>query len=127
MYPVTITLDDAIAGDRWHGIASIGPVLFSGSQPTFPLARVRMQFRRGGRVAGLTLDSEPSPDRDAQISISSAETWLVHLPELKPLPLPPGLWEWDLEFYPSDSPDAPMTLFQGVLHVKKDTTRPPFN
>jgi hypothetical protein len=125
MYPATITLPDAIAGDRWHGIASIGPVLISGSQPTFPLERVRMQFKRG-RVVGMTLDSAESPDRDAEILISNADTWLVHIPEIKPLQLSPGRWEWDTEFYSSDSPEAPLTLYRGTLVVSKDTTLPHF-
>lgn len=120
MTPVTITLDPAVRGDKWQGIAAIGPVLMDAAQPTFPLARIRMQFRRAGRL-GMTLDSDGG-DGVYPITISNATTWLAHIPEVQPLPLDAGTWEWDMEFYAGED-TAPLTLYAGSLTVTPDATR----
>ena len=119
--PVNITLADAKRGDRWQGISSIGPVLVNGAAPATPLTRVRIQFRKSGKL-GITLDSEES-EGVHPIEISDAETWLIHIPEIQPLPLSPGLWDWDAEFYEGDDV-APQTFYEGTMLVVEDITKP---
>jgi hypothetical protein len=119
--PIKVDLEPAVRGDKWQGVASIGPVLINDEQPTFPLARIRVQFRRAGKL-GMTLDSAPA-DGEFPITISNAETWFAYVPEIQPLPLDAGDWEWDMEFW-ADGDDAPLTFYYGVLKVTTDQTRP---
>jgi hypothetical protein len=116
--PIQIDLSPTTAGDKWQGIAAIGPVLINGAQPAFPLSRVKMQFRRGGRL-GATFDSEPG---GLPIAISNATTWLAHIPESQPLPLEAGVWQWDLEFW-QGTDAAPLTFYRGTLTVMPETTK----
>lgn len=123
--PITIQLPPAVRGDKWHGIPTIGPVLVRenaedpGTAPSFPLSRVRMQFRRNG-VLGMTLDSDGSGDYPIQIS--NAATWLVHFPEIQPLPLDAGIWQTDVEFW-EGTDTAPQTFYKASLTVTQDITR----
>ena len=117
MIPVTIELQPAKHGDKWQGIVSIGPVLFNGQQPTFPLSRLRLQFWKDGEL-GMTLDSNVA-GRDGPVVISNATTWLAHIPALQPLPLTVGNWEWTAEFYEGND-TAPQTYYDGVLTVTND-------
>jgi hypothetical protein len=117
--PIQIDLAATTAGDKWQGIAAIGPVLINGLQPAFPLSRVKMQFRRGGRL-GATFDSEPGDSYP--ITISNAETWLAHVPEVQPLPLEAGSWQWDMEFF-TGSDTAPLTYYRGILTVLPEITK----
>lgn len=120
MSAANITLQPAIRGDKWQGIAAIGPVLISGAPPAFPLTRIRMQFRRFGRV-GMTFDTVPG-ENSYPIQISNPATWLAHIPEVSPLPLEVGGWTWDMEFW-QGSDAAPQTLYAGTLTVLADQTR----
>ena len=120
MTSITIQLEPAVRGDKWQGIPAIGPVLINGVAPTFPLSRLRMQFRKAGKL-GMTLDSVPG-EGIYPIQISNAATWLAHIPVVQPLPLDAGDWEWDLEFY-AGTDTAPLTLYKGVLSVTQDQTR----
>jgi hypothetical protein len=119
--PVFIQLQPAVHGDKWQGIAAIGPILINDSQPAFPLSRIRMQFRQAGKL-GMTLDSEPGAGV-YPIEISDDTTWLAHIPEVQPLPLGIGRWEWDMEFWAGDDA-APLTLYYGTLRVTNDQTKP---
>jgi hypothetical protein len=118
--PVNAPLQPTVRGDKWQGIAAIGPVLINGLQPTFPLARIRAQFRRNGQL-GMTLDSNGSGDYP--IVISNADTWFAHVPEIQPLPLDAGTWQWDMEFW-AVGDAAPVTYYAGTLSVTNDITRP---
>jgi hypothetical protein len=118
--PVEAELAHLTAGDRWQGIAAIGPVLIDGGTPASPLARVRMQFRRGGRL-GAALDSEPGGD--FPIVISNAATWSAHVPPSGgTLPLETGSWQWDAEFWQGDDL-APLTLYRGIMVIGPKITR----
>lgn len=123
--PVQINMLATTAGDKWHGIPTIGPVLIRenqddpGTAPSFPLSRVRMQFRRNGQL-GMTLDSNGSGDYPIQIS--NAATWLVHFPEIQPLPLGAGIWQTDVEFW-EGTDTAPQTFYKATLIVAQDITR----
>jgi hypothetical protein len=118
--PIPIELSPTTAGDKWQGIASIGPVLVNDLTPAEPLARIRMQFRRLGEL-GTTFDSEPG-DNTFPIVISNAATWLAHIPEVQPLPLAAGEWKWDMEFWAGDDA-APLTFYRGVLDVQNEITQ----
>jgi hypothetical protein len=118
--PTLIEFSPAITGDRWQPLASMG-IQIGGVAPTFPLLRVRMQFRLAG-VLGMTLDSEDVPDRDFTIIISSSENWLIHFPVVAPLPLTPGRWDWHMRFFSTESPNEPITYFMGGLIVQKSPT-----
>ena len=120
MTPITINLEPAVRGDKWQGIPTIGPVLVNGVAPTLPLARIRMQFRKAGKL-GMTLDTQPG-EGIYPIQISNAATWFAHIPKVQPLPLESGDWEWDMEFY-EGTDTAPLTFYEGVLVVKPDKTR----
>jgi hypothetical protein len=117
--PIQIDLAATTAGDKWQGIAAIGPVLINDAQPEFPLSRVKMQFRRGGKL-GVTFDSESGDS--LPIVISNATTWLAHVPEVQPLPLETGTWQWDMEFWQGDDA-APLTFYRGVLTVLPQITK----
>jgi hypothetical protein len=117
--PVEAELAHLTFGDRWQGIAAIGPVIIDGSQPAAPLARVRMQFRRGGRL-GATFDSEPG---GLPIVISNAATWSAHVPPNGgTLPLEAGAWQWDAEFW-AEGDTAPLTLYRGSITIGWKITR----
>ena len=117
--PVEAVIAGITQGDRWQGIAAIGPVLIDGGTPASPLARVRMQFRRGGKL-GVTLDSQSG---DFQIIISNPETWLASIPPNgRSLPLETGSWQWDAEFWQGDDL-APVTLYKGTMVIGPKVTR----
>jgi hypothetical protein len=109
-----ITFSPAFVGDKWGG-QSIGPVTIDGAQPTFPLARVRIEFTRNG-LAGMTLDSDGSGDY--LISIADADTWFFYLPTIEPIPLGAGIWKGIVRFYDTDS-TSPKTLLYGDLIILK--------
>jgi hypothetical protein len=117
--PIQIDLSPTTAGDKWHGIASIGPVIIDDAQPALPLTRVKMQFRRNGRL-GATFDSKLG--NSFSIVISNATTWLAHIPESQPLPLEAGVWQWDMEFW-AGTDAAPLTFYRGPLTVMPETTK----
>lgn len=121
MTPVTINLEPAVRGDKWQGIHTIGPILVNDAQPTFPLSRVQMQFRKGGAL-GMTLDSQPGAGIHP-IIIANAATWFVQIPAVQPLPLSPGDWQWDIQFW-EGADTAPQTFYRGRLSVEPDVTRP---
>lgn len=109
-----ITFDPAFVGDKWGG-DSIGPVTFDGANPTFPLARVRIEFTRNGSL-GMVLDSNGTGDYP--ISIADAATWFVYLPTIQPIPLDAGIWKGLVRFYDTDS-TSPETLAYGDLIISK--------
>lgn len=116
---VKINLAPVKRGDKWRGVPTIGPVLVNGIVPSFPLARVRAQFKRSGQL-GMTLDSNGNGDHP--IVIHTPETWFASIPPIQPLPLGAGSWEWDMEFY-AEGDTAPETYYYGVLEVITDVTR----
>ena len=118
--PVEAELAHLTQGDRWQGIAAIGPVIIDGSQPASPLSRIRLQFRRGGRL-GVSLDSESGGD--FPIVISNATTWAAHVsPNGRTLPLEAGSWQWDAEFW-AEGDTAPVTLYRGTITIGPKITR----
>lgn len=110
--PASFTLTPAVVGDKWGGQA-IGPVMNNGVLPTFPLARVRFEFFRRCEV-GMVLDSDGSGDY--LIDIASPATWFFYLPEIQPIPLADGGWNWSAKFY-EEGATSPQTLIYGVLTV----------
>jgi len=119
-YTVTIALPDHKRGDRWPGIASIGPVLINGLQPENSLLRVRMHIKLSNVIYKLDSDAGQSPD--APIVISNATTWAVNIPEIETFLPSNGRWMWDMEFYESGK-TSPLTLYKGFLSVATDITR----
>ena len=107
-------------GDKWPGIASIGPVIINGSQPAATLARIRMHFKKDTLVYKFDTDAT---DRDAPITISNATTWEATVPEDNTGNFcnEAGEWAWDMEFYETGSA-APLTLYKGIICVNPDTT-----
>ena len=85
-YAVEIGLGDHRRGDRWPGIASIGPVTINGAAPVDLLARVRMQFRHVGGSKVFRLDSELGAPADAHVVIDDAAS-----DPLSPLPVVEGV------------------------------------
>jgi len=120
-YTVKIDLLDHKRGDRWPGIASIGPVLINGSQPAATLTRVRMHFS-GPSGQKFKLDSATDPAPNAPIVIDNATTWAVHIPEVENFLSVTGKWSWDMEFYQSGN-TSPLTLYKGDLTVGQDITK----
>jgi hypothetical protein len=121
-YTVTITLPEHVRGDRWVGITQIGPVLINGAQPAATLARVRMHLAHQATGAVFTLDTDPSADPDAPITITNATTWVAVIPEVQEFVEKAGQWIWDMEFHQTGSA-GPLTLYSGVLQVNEDITR----
>lgn len=119
-YTVEINLPDHKRGDRWPGIAAIGPVIINGSQPENSLLRVRMHLKLGSVTYRLDSDAGQSPD--APIIISNATTWAVNIPEIETFLPSNGRWGWDMEFYETGK-TSPLTLYKGVLLVATDITR----
>jgi len=119
-YTVNIDLPDHKRGDRWIGIAAIGPVLIDEETPENELVRLRMQFRRVRGSEVFTIDTQGSPDAPAVID--DAETWEAHIPEIQSFLSLAGKWEWDMEFYEHGKAN-PLTLYKGVVTVHADTTR----
>ena len=119
-YTVTINLPDHKRGDKWLGIASIGPVLIDGAQPAAALSRVKMNFRHSkGTIYRLDTDATL---RDAPIVISNATTWAANIPAVQSFLPVAGVWNWDMEFYAAGD-TAPLTLYQGAMTVHDDITR----
>jgi hypothetical protein len=120
-YTVKIDLPDHKSGDRWPGIASIGPVVINGSQPASPLTRVRMHC-----VSFLgekyKFDSDAGQSPDAPIIIVSAQNWTIRIPEVENFPADAGKYSWDMEFY-QQGKTAPLTLYKGDITITCDTTR----
>lgn len=125
MIPATVELEPHTRGDRWQGIATIGPVTATdgaGGEPApigGTLVAARLQFRRDGEL-GHTLSTAPAFG-EGTIAIVDAATWELSIPEQE-LPLHAGIWRWDMEFTDSGSP-LPRTLYQGTLEVRPDVTR----
>ena len=118
--PVEAVIAGITQGDRWQGIAAIGPVIIDGSQPASPLSRIRLQFRRGGRL-GVSLDSQPGGS--FTIVISNAESWSANIPPNGgSLPLETGTWQWDAEFW-GEGDAAPLTLYRGTVVIGPKVTR----
>lgn len=117
---IRVKLEPAKRGDKWQGIPTIGPVTVNGSPPTFPLSRIRAHFRKSG-VVGMMLDSHGEAGSHS-IIITNADTWLAHVPEIQPLPLDSGDWEWDMEFWEGND-TAPQTFYSGTLRVTNDVTK----
>lgn len=120
-YTVEIALLDHKRGDKWPGIAAIGPVLINGSQPAATLARVRMHLQHSGGTK-YKLDSDAGQSPDAPIVIDNAITWAASIPEVASFVPISGRWTWDMEFYATGD-TAPLTLYNGVLAVTNDTTK----
>jgi hypothetical protein len=121
-YTATVNLPDHKLGDRWVGIAQIGPVTINGATPTAPLTRIRMQFRQGSLLYTLDSDSEAS-DADAEIDLDNAATWQASIPEVDEFLSASGLWSYDIEFYDDDH-ESPLTLYQGTINVHPHITLP---
>jgi hypothetical protein len=121
-YTVEINLPDHKRGDRWPGIASIGPVLINGAQPTASLSRVRMHFVRREDGLRYQLDSSAGEVPNAPIVISNATTWAVNIPETQSFLSKNGEWDWDMEFYQIGK-KSPLTLYKGKLTVGDDVTK----
>jgi hypothetical protein len=119
-YTVEINLPPHKRGDRWPGIASIGPVIINGSQPANVLTRVRMHLRHRKETFRLDSDSNAAPD--ATININNATTWSVSIPEVENFLQSEGAWEWDMEFYEAGK-SKPLTLYRGILTVTNDVTK----
>ena len=120
-YTETINLFDHKRGDKWVGIASIGPVTINDAQPAVPLSRIRAEFVHPSGLV-FTLDSESDPAPDAPVTIDNAVTWEAHVDEVMDfLPLA-GDWSWDMEFW-AGTEDAPLTLYAGTITVHDDTTK----
>jgi len=113
-YTETISLADYKVGDRWIGIATIGPVTVNSATPGNSLTRVKMNFRLGAST--YTLDSSgDSPG----IVISNAATWVATIAARESFLTTPGKWLWDLEFYQTGY-TSPWTLYKGELTVHDD-------
>ena len=113
-YAQTISLADTKVGDRWIGIATIGPVTVNGVTPGNTLTRIVMTFRLGATT--YTLDTAgTSPG----ITISNAATWAATIPARDSFLTTPGLWECNLEFYQTGY-TSPWTLYKGQLRVHDD-------
>jgi len=112
-YAETIALKDTKVGDRWVGIAAIGPVTVNSQTPGDALTRVVMAFRLGAST--YTLDSSgDSPG----ITITDASTWEATIPARDAFLERSGLWEWDMEFHFGTA--SVWTLYRGTLRVHDD-------
>jgi len=107
-------------GDRWPGIASIGPILINGATPANALTRIKMQFKKEAIVFKLDSDSSAAPQ--APIVISDSAAWSANVPEIETFVNSSGKWQWDMEFYESGK-TQPLTLYKGTLTVVKDITK----
>ena len=121
-YTVQIDLPNHKRGDRWPGIASIGPVLINGVQPAAALTRVRMHFLKSGGGDKFTLDSDAGQSPSAPIVIGNATTWAVSIPAVENFLAVSGKWSWDMEFYQTGN-TSPLTLYKGDLTVGQDITQ----
>jgi hypothetical protein len=119
-YTVNIDLPDHKRGDRWPGVAQIGPILIDEATPANNLTRIRMQFRRVRGSGVFTIDTQGTPDAPA--IIDDPEEWTAHIPEIQSFLPEAGAWQWDMEFY-EQGKAAPLTLYKGVITVHADTTR----
>ena len=119
-YSVNIPLPDHKRGDRWPGIAQIGPVEIDGATPPTPLARVRMSFLRFRGRQRYVIDSQPQQaDVLAPAVIDDPELWIASIPAVQNFLPEAGTWNWDIEFY--DAANAgPVTLYKGALVVHPD-------
>lgn len=120
MADYTVEIDsfpDHKRGDKWPGIASVGPVLINDAQPALALARVRMQFALGARR--YVIDSEAGDDVDATFVIDDADTWEASVAEIQDFLPAAGDWSWDMEFYETGK-SSPLTLYKGTLTVLAD-------
>jgi len=117
-YTVTINIPDHKLGDKWPGIATIGPVLVDGVTPSGVMARVRMNLKHelGSRYF---LDSEATANPNAPITRNNEVTWLASIAPVQDfLPLA-GDWTWDMAFW-EGSDTSPLTFYKGVLTVEPD-------
>lgn len=113
--PVKIDLGSHTLGDKWLGIAKIGPVLVNGSTPDGALTRVRMVFEMGS--SSFVLDSDGSVSPDAPITIDDAATWEARVPEVQSFLGSAGRWAWTMSFY-EGADTGPLTFYRGVVVVK---------
>lgn len=113
-YTQKIVLSCHTLGDKWQGIATIGPVLINEAQPASSLSRVVMVLKKGSEV--FTLDSEEGAD--ASITIGDAVTWEASIPEVQDFVQSAGRWHWSMRFY-GDGDTSPQTLYSGKLKVEK--------
>jgi hypothetical protein len=120
-YSVEIPLPDHKRGDRWPGIASVGPVLINGAIPPAPLTRVRMHFLHSGGRKDFKLDSSSAAAPAAPILITDAANWVAQVPEVQNFLSLAGRWSWDMEFYQADK-TSPLTLYKGHIEVLSDIT-----
>jgi hypothetical protein len=122
-YAVTINLPTHKRGDEWPGIPVIGPIIIDGTTPAEELTRIRCHFVcRSTPALVYRLDTDTEAEPDAPIIIDDAVNWEAHVPPIYTGFLSEsGEWEWDMEFY-RDGRTVPITLYKGVLTVKKDTT-----
>ena len=112
-YANTVSLNDYKLGDRWVGIATIGPITINESQPSNSLTRIRLQFTNGSDT--FTLDSVGSNG----IVISNATTWEATIAARDVFLASSGEWNWDMEFYQSGQ-TSPLTLYKGTITVYQD-------
>ena len=118
-YPYNIgPLPSVPRGDRWQGVAQIGPVEINGDTPSNALTRIRMHFSLPGRV--YRIDSVPGAD--ALVVIDDAANWEAHIPPIDRFLPAPGVWEWDMEFWETGNA-APLTLYKGTIEVQPDVTK----
>jgi len=109
-YTETISLTDHQVGDRWIGVATVGPVTVNGQTPANALTRVRMTFQLGQIT--YTLDSVG----DQGITIDDADSWEASIPARDDFLPRAGKWKWEMEFWQSGY-ESPWTLYNGVLTV----------
>lgn len=121
-YAQSITLPDHKRGDRWIGIAQIGPVLIDGQTPAAALTRVRMMFRRRRGTQVFTIDSAADPAPDAPAVIDNDADWIASIPTVFPFVSDSGSWDWDIEFWDATE-TGPLTLYKGLLTVHNDVAR----
>lgn len=117
--PVTISLSEMTAGDTWQGII-IGPVLFNGAQPSYPLSSCRLYFRKmQDSTLSFAFESGTPSEGKGTITITNAATWSVIIPA-QAHHLAPGSYKWDFET--TDSVGVIRTLYKGVVNVAPDVS-----
>jgi hypothetical protein len=117
-YTVTIHLPDHKRGDKWPGVAPIGPILVNGTTPAGTLARVRMHLVHSSGLK-YKLDSDPATAPAALITIDNPVTWAAHIGEVQEFLPIAGDWQWDMEFYRTGDL-SPLTFYEGTLTVRAD-------
>lgn len=123
-YTEEIPIPDTKLGDRWIGVASIGPVTFIIPPATDPLPhsepldRIRMTFKHPKGLL-YVLDSDTTDERSGPIVIDNAVTWLGHIDPVDDFLPHDGEWSWDMEFYYGGHA-SPLTLYKGTLSVTND-------